>query len=72
MGISEQLKNKHDTINTDRDSENATRKTSVNFRNKPLSLQAAIEKDLLKNNKSLRDNSASSKFRTRKIHTIAP
>jgi hypothetical protein len=39
---SEKSTNKYETINSDRETEKESRKTSVNFRGKSLSLQAAI------------------------------
>lgn len=42
IGNSEKSTYKYDTLNSDRETEKEPRKTSVNFRGKPLSLQAAI------------------------------
>ena len=42
IGNSEKSTHKYDTLNSGRETEKESRKTSVNFRGKPLSLQVAI------------------------------
>lgn len=66
----DRLPSKYEFINSER--ENESRKTSVNFRGKPLSLQTAIQRDMLKNGSSPNNGENSSNFRKRKMHTIAP